>query len=312
MALSNDEFNKWGIDENGNMLPDDFGRMPRLKLHNLEPFDYDRPIKLSVIISFSSWRKEQLARTMETIAHQTFKDYEILICDMGSGQDLDEVYRAFDGKVRFYDKSITRDTWLSCPSRGIHEMLPYAKGDVIAFMQPEMLLHREAFWYLYNSHYEPIPNDYRIRYGDEDTFVNLRNSFLSKKHTWDLDDYNWHDDLKTVEDYTDFWEHREGLSGMTNRDNWSNPDRRNWIWWFISSAKRTSTLWEDLPILDGHGGIDIFLIRYKQLMRYTEIIPQICLAYHQEHNRASIAPERDDWVWNQDTFIAYLQKKGRL
>lgn len=313
MTLPNEEFDRYGVDTTGKMLPDEFGRFPILRTDNLHPFDFSRPVKLSVIIAFSSWRKEQLARTLETIAKQTFQDYEILICDMDSGQDLDEVYSTFTKYVRMDVRFLGRDRWLSCPSRGIHEMLPRAKGDVIAFMQPEMMLHPDAFWYLYYGHYyEQVPFDYRIHNGDRDTFVNLKNSFLSKQHTRDLDSFDWHTNIKSLEDYEDFWTHREGLSGHTNKENWEFVNRKDWIWWFASSAKRSSLLWEDLPILDGHGGIDIFLIQYKRAMGFTEVIPQVCLAYHQEHTRASVAPERDGWVWNSSDFMNYLRKKGRI
>ena len=312
------------------MQRDEFGSMPTLKLDDLLPRDDTLPIKLSMIIAFSSWRREQLARSLETIARQTFREFEVLICDMSSGQDMESVYELFRPFIRLKTKSLYRSTWSSCPTKGIKEMLPDAVGDVIAIMQPEMMLNTEAFWYLYHGNYGEVPFDFRWRHasspddhinavpaqlnigeGDGETFVNLRNAFISNDETHHLDEVNWHADIKNIEAMKGFWTHTDCLSAYTNREHWDKEEHKKWIWWFIGSAKRSATIWDDMPSLDGHGGIDIFLMGYKQIMGYTEVVPQNLLAYHQEHTRASIAPDRDEWVWRGDELREYLRGKGR-
>lgn len=325
MALPDTDFDQT------EMRRDDFGRMPVLQLEDLTPVDNSLPVKLSMIIAFSSWRREQLARSLETIARQTFREFEVLICDMDSGQDMESVYEKFRPYIRMETRFLPRTGWSSCPTKGIKAMLPLAKGEVIAIMQPEMMLNPEAFWYLYHGNYGIVPFDFRWRHatkpddttinavpcqlnigeGEGETFVNLRNCFISNDETHHLDEVNWHADIHNIENMKDFWTHTDCLSAYTNREHWDKEEHKKWIWWFIGSAKRTATIWDDLPSLDGHGGIDIFLMGYKQIMGYTEIVPQTVLAYHQEHTRASIAPERDEWVWKGEELRKYLKERGR-
>jgi hypothetical protein len=326
MALPDTEFDEYGKV----MPPDEFGNMPVLRLDDLLPVNESLPVKLSVIIAFSSWRREQLARSLETIARQTFREFEVLICDMGSGQDMESVYEKFRPYIRLKTKTMERTAWLSCPSRGIKEMLPDASGEVIAIMQPEMLLHPDAFWYLYHGHFGVVPNDFRFSHAEGkehtvtpesimppyidrggDTFVNLRNYFLSPSQTHELDHVDWHSNLEHIQSMAGFWTHGYCLSGLTNAEHWNREQHRKWIWWFVGSAKRTSTIWDDMPSFDGHASIDFFLIGYKQTMGYTEVIPQIALAYHQEHTRASIAPERELWIQQPGKLREYLRKLGR-
>jgi hypothetical protein len=313
------------------MKEDEFGKIPALKLDDLQLRDDTLPVKLSMIIAFSSWRREQLARSLETIARQTFREFEVLICDMGSGQKMEGVYKLFRPYIRLKTAYLPRTTWSSCPTKGIKAMLPMAEGDVIGIMQPEMMLNPNAFWYLYWGNYrEDLPNDLRFTHtatenvvmrpeqitstdgGGGETFVNLRNYFLSPSQVHNLDGIDWHANVDNMRDMFEFWDHKFGLSGMTNRQHWEKEEHRKWIWWFIGSAKRSATLWEDLPSFDGHASIDFFLIGYKQIMGYTEVIPQIPLAYHQEHMRASFAPERELWVQTPSELVKYLKNIGRI
>jgi len=310
------------------MLPDDYGTIPVLKLDDLLPRDDTLPIKLSMIIAFSSWRREQLARSLETIARQGFREFEVLICDMDSGQDMESVYEIFRPYIRLKTKKISRTGWSSCPSRGIKEMFPDAEGEVVAIMQPEMMLHPDAFWHLYYGVTENT-SDYRFTHVGGDTkgntpehvvsvdgdggerFVNLRNYFLSPEGTHGLDEVDWHTNLDNIQNMPDFWTHWYCLSGMTNRAHWEKESNKKWIWWFVGSARKTATIWEDMPIFDGHGSIDFYLIGYKQVMGYTEVIPQMGLAYHQEHTRASIGPDRELWIQTPGKLVEYLKEKGR-
>jgi len=199
------------------MKADEFGRMPRLRLDDLQIRDDSIPVKLSMMIAFSSWRREQLARTLETIARQTFREFEVLICDMDSGQDMESVYELFRPYIRLKTTRLPRTGWSSCPSKGFKAMLPMAEGDVIGIMQPEMMLHPDAFYYLYWGNYkEDLPHDLRFTHipnenvvmrpeqltstngGGSETFVNLRNFFISPEGTHNLDGVDWHSNLDNI------------------------------------------------------------------------------------------------------------------
>ena len=79
------------FDRHESEMTDPYGKLPVLSTDGLVPVDTNLPIKLSMIISFTNWRREQLARSLETIARQNFKEFEVLICDIGSTQDMKSV-----------------------------------------------------------------------------------------------------------------------------------------------------------------------------------------------------------------------------
>ena len=306
------------FDRHESEMTDPYGKLPVLSTDGLVPVDTNLPIKLSMIISFTNWRREQLARSLETIARQNFKEFEVLICDIGSTQDMKSVYEVFSPYIKMKTKRIERESWSSDPSRGIVEMLPDVSGDVIATMQPEMMLHPDCFDYLYGCHYGKFPETFSFTqspdgYNEDNTYVNIRNYFLSTEITHALDLIDWHTDIRNIETHPNFFTHHECLSSQTNQWHWSHEPHKKWVWWFASSAKKSSKIWEDMPKnMTGHAAIDFYLIAYKRLMRYLEFAPQIPLAYHQEHARASISPSRDSWVSSADGISEYLKSIGRL
>jgi len=231
---------------------------------------------------------------------------------------MDSVYKIFDPYINFKLKRIERNGWSSDPARGIVKMLPEVSGDVISIMQPEMMLHPDCFDYLYGCHYGKYPDVFSFTqnpdgsYDPSNTYVNIRNYFLSTPITKALDSIDWHTDIKNIEDAPEFFTHRECLSNQTNDWHWQHEPHKKWVWWFVHSAKKTSTIWEDMPTnMTGHAAIDFYLLAYRRIMKYHEFCPQIPLAYHQEHARASISPQRDDWVSSPNGIDGYINSIGR-
>lgn len=299
-------------------MSDPYGKIPVIVTDDLEKKNEKIVPKLSMIIAFTNWRREQLARSLETIARQNFKEFEVLICDIGSTQDMESVYEIFEPYINLKIKRIERKGWSSDPSRGIVEMLPEASGDVIATMQPEMMLHPDCFDYLYGCHYGKFPDVFSFSQSGEvfdgmETYVNIRNYFLSNEITHQLDFIDWHTNIRNIEKHPEFFTHTECLSRMTNRQHWEHAPHKKWVWWFVSSAKKSATVWEDMPKdMTGHATIDFYFLNYKRIMQYKEYCPQIPLAYHQEHARASISPNRDGWVSETNGIDNYLKRIGRL
>lgn len=130
---------------------------PVLKLDDLQP-KQDTSIKMSFLISFTENRKTQLARSLECLARQTFKEFEVLICDDGSRpQKMEEVYDKFIPYLNMKVIRLERSGFSSCPSRGIKELISLAQGEILATMQPEMMLTYDCADWLYNAHFNPIP-----------------------------------------------------------------------------------------------------------------------------------------------------------
>src|SRR3990167_11558817 len=74
--------------------------VPKLRLDDLEPRSDDCPIRVSYLLSFTNYRRSQLARTLECLARQDTKCFEVLICDDGSTQDMKSVFDLFHPYLR--------------------------------------------------------------------------------------------------------------------------------------------------------------------------------------------------------------------
>jgi glycosyltransferase involved in cell wall biosynthesis len=81
------------------------------------------------IITVNYNNKEGLRRTIESVIHQTFRDFEYIIIDGGSSDGSTDV-------LLEYDKQI--DYWISEPDNGIYQGMnkgiKQAKGDYLNFM----------------------------------------------------------------------------------------------------------------------------------------------------------------------------------
>jgi len=85
---------------------------------------------ISVVIPFYG-RKDWLIEALKSVLNQTYKDFEIIVVDDGNPEDLTEVIRALDGKIRYIRVNH------SGRSRVRNIALENANGDYIAFLDAD-------------------------------------------------------------------------------------------------------------------------------------------------------------------------------
>lgn len=65
-----------------------------LRLDDIKPYRSKHP-KLSILMNINEWRRNQLARSLETLCRQEWREFEVLICDNGSKQNLTYIFAIF-------------------------------------------------------------------------------------------------------------------------------------------------------------------------------------------------------------------------
>ena len=112
-------------------------------------------MKLSVILSIFN-RSTLLERGLRTIDWQTMSknDFEIIIIDDNSTEDLKKVYEPYIGKMNIrhikYDKTkhdfyTKEEDWYHTQAISGNIGINQAKGEILCIQQPEMLLSRQAY-----------------------------------------------------------------------------------------------------------------------------------------------------------------------
>ena len=276
--------------------PDPYaGVRASLRMDDL-PLKQDVTPKLSLIVSVFH-RYSQLQRTLETLCRQTFKDFDVLIFDNDDDQNLPEVVAQFDPylHITYYKKQYGQRHF--DPSLGIKTMLPHARGQVIAIAQPECMLREDATYWLYYGHFldlETLARDCTLDKMSKNPNLNgrrcvtFKTMFSSPRMQPLLDDYNWHDGLQELENIPNYWDEGCGLSYASNRV---------WLaykiasWWFVQSYLANDPILENMPVMFGHASIDMYMISYRRIFDYLDIMPLKPLSFHQDHHRMSFAPE---------------------
>lgn len=108
-------------------------------------------MKYSIItVNFNN--KEGLRKTIESVIHQTFRDFEFIIIDGGSTDGSINILKEFDNKI---------DYWVSEPDGGIYQGMnkgiKKAKGDYLNFMNSGDCFFNEKV--LQNIHEKHISSD---------------------------------------------------------------------------------------------------------------------------------------------------------
>lgn len=276
---------------------------PSFFLLDAYPDKEDRPIEVSYFISTYN-RASQLARTLITFANQTFKNFEVLIVNDGSTQDLSWVNkfnRLFD--VTVFD--VPRPVWRSCPSQAYKFLLPLARAEIIALGHPEMMLANDALYYLYEGHsntkrhdcfyYDASNEDVSAYREQSPKWVSLKPGFLP--HTSGivgLPTVNWTQNANQVEKISDY----NSFGGFAGRNNTWHKSKLGYPWWFVASFKKSSGILQDMPIFDGHGIIDMWFISYRKQHSFLDVTPNDVLCYHQEHAISAISPDDEYKKYN--------------
>jgi hypothetical protein len=297
---------------------------PVLRLSDLPKKDESLPIELSVGIGFTDFRRTQLARSLESLCRQSWKNFEVLIGDNGSTQDMESIYQQFDPYLRMRVVRTPRDGFSGCPSKAWKSILPFVKGTVLSVSQPEMMMKPWACEFLYKSHYELRPNTNYYKINEPSiaaktgspvnvddwkhgrTWATLKPGFLNKRITIGLDSLNWHDDISVIEYEHDY---ANGSAGLSNQPNsyWSVQPAVPW--WFAGSARIDDPLWEDLPVKVGHATIDLWLLNYRHLFGFVDMMPVEVAGYHQDHVRGSVSPEGEQASVSTENILKDIERR---
>lgn len=261
-----------------------------IRLSDLEP-KTDRPIKLSVLTS-TYHRYSQLRRSLECLARQDWKDFEVLICDDGDTYDLTPVFQEFEPYLHLQTIRRERKQFHVDPTGGFRLLFPLAAGEVFALIQPEMMFHSSTCRILYEGHFQELPDSNRWAIGrnlpESETWVAIKPQFMSPDMQKVIDTVDWHSNTDNLQFLPNYWTDQFGLSNQSNRF-WEPVEQ--FPWWFVGSAKREAKIFWDMPEFLGHASIDFYLLDYRRLHDYADIMPLKPLAYHQDHHRISVGVE---------------------
>lgn len=265
-----------------------------LRLNDLLPAFKGKP-KITYLISTYN-RRCQLSRSLETLARQTFRKFEVIIVNDGSTQDLNPTFEMFRPYLQLQIIHRPRSQWTSCPSGAYKEALPKARGEIIAIAHPEMMLDYEAMEYIYKgcrgelsldqAHYWTIGQP-----GGPERWVSLKPLFLDDIYK-SIDTVNWHQDIKLLQTLPGFWE----AGGFSSFPNSWHAAKEDYPWWFVGATRKEASIWRDMPVFRGHGIIDMWLCDHRRLNDYIEVTPRQPMCYHQPHARTAVGlqGEQDD------------------
>lgn len=287
-------------------------QLPRLQLHDLKPRDDNSEIKLSVLMTINGHRQVQVARSLECLCRQNWKNFEVMIAHTDGLDGMDKVIEIFNPFLKIRAFPLPVDHKRLCPTLGFKTMFPAANGEVISITQAEMMFDPDATRVLYSGHFEELEE---TRYWSMNSdpwskkgrprFVNFKVGFISKAGMKNLDTIDWHSYLNNIKD-GEFWHHGETLS------NGSNPHMLSYYefpWWFTASALADDPIWRDMHIFQGHASIDFWMLGYRRIHNYVEVCPLKFMAYHQSHKitapanspemgrLAQTVPEPDPSTW---------------
>jgi hypothetical protein len=268
--------------------------LPELRLDDLKPKDRSPQIDLSILMTIYGHRQAQMARTLETLARQTWRNFEVMIAHSKNLTGMSEIVNIFSPFLNLRTFPVSPySSKQYCPTLGFKTMFPEARGKVIAIMQPEVMLRKDAAKALYFNHFEEMKDTLYWRMNlshyskvGRPRFVNFKVGFFSQFGTNTLDGLDWHSDMNNVENY-EFWNHRECFS-----DSWNSHmlSYYEFPWWFVSSALADDPIWKDMPIFEGHASIDMWLLAYRRIHNYVEASPLRFMGYHQRHKVTATAP----------------------
>jgi hypothetical protein len=271
-----------------------FNVRAQLRLDDIPDLDPLSEVKLSVLMS-TYHRHSQLQRCLECLARQTWKHFEVIICDDGDDlYDMKEIIAPFLSKLKIRPFRRERLRFHVDPTGGLKFILPHAEGEIIAIMQPELMLRPTACQILYDGHFVDLDayRHYAIcgNGNPNRRWVVLKTLFLMPDQMSVIDNYDWHSNLDVLNTIPGF----NDVLAFGNRPNTIWAGTNGMPWWFCGSAPKSDPIWSDMPELLGHAAIDFWLMGYRNFHGFTDVYAFEPMAYHQEHHRLSIAPPGED------------------
>lgn len=273
-------------------MPDPFNspyHLPVLSTHGLTPIDPAAPVRLSLMLAFCDFRRAQVARSLECLARQTWRDFEVLVHENGSPLPMDPVYQTLGPFLRLTTMRAERADWSASPTFGFKELLPLVRGSIVAIAQPEVMFKPDAMRLLYLTHSDPPAGSLRYIISNPGVpmaglpkWGALKVGFLDAAAQHRLDTVDWHSRITLIEGLPGFWTHREGCNCLTNREVLAMHE---WPWMLCGSAPRTDRLWEDMPVFRTTIPLDNWLLNYRHARGYVDTVPPGLHGYHQQHLR---------------------------
>lgn len=132
-------------------------------------------MKLSYVISTLN-RRKQLDFSLFTLANQTLDDYEVVLVDDNSTEDIESLYRQYKSKMKMqYIRLEHESGWRDC-SIGLNHGIRASKGEVIAVSMPEVALSKRGLELLYEPHYHLTKYPHHYSYQTTDRKIAILQS----------------------------------------------------------------------------------------------------------------------------------------
>jgi hypothetical protein len=265
---------------------------PVLKIDDLDLKDESLPVKLSLLMSINDFRRNQLARSLECLARQDWREFEVLVCDNGSSQDLESVFEKFRPYLRLKTKRLTRTEISVCPTQGLKSLMPMAEGDIWAIMQPEIMLLPKAARFIFEASSGERADNFSYQMGNGESsgrrWIVVKIFFLSAKTMEQIDAVDWHNNIEKIERDRGFFISAGGL--ITNT---MALELDHFPWWFVGAAPATDPIWGDMPVFKGYATIDHWLMDYRRIKGYVDICSKGFMGLHQWHIKTTRTPKNE-------------------
>lgn len=159
-------------------------------------------MKISYCISAYN-RAKQLDNTLHAFAKQDLakKDYEIIVVDDNSEEDLRTVCLKYKGKMNLRYIRLEHDFGSRDCATALNFAMRRAKGDVWACSHPEVLLSKSGLDVLYSSHYGKYPLVFQQENKDLDNLCVLLPTIKMAEDQFSLWEYDHLTFDKIVEKY---------------------------------------------------------------------------------------------------------------
>jgi glycosyltransferase involved in cell wall biosynthesis len=132
-----------------------------------------------------------LARTLHTLQVQTMKDWELLIIDDNSEDDVQKVIRENRGQLPIYYHRLEHDMGMRGNTFSLNYGLEQARGDVVMWSTPEVMLPPTALELSYNLHMD---------HPDESLWITVPSHGLTAELQLKIDEVDWQSDLSNIKE----------------------------------------------------------------------------------------------------------------
>ena len=238
-------------------------------------------MKVSVLIPYFQGRRDLLERTLWLLKRQTYDDYDVLVLDDGSDENISELC---GGKI-IYEK--VRDAGARPRSSNTSWNHGYrlCDGEFIILTHPEYMSPLDAI--------EKLVEQYDGSARLEPTAFAIPPKAMSL-----IDKVDWKNDLDLFQDLPDFWT-------FATPWGWNNYQAKDWHHHFAFTGQ-TREAWDIhdfIPVTEQRGMNDSWLVAVEVELGRPPIGTGFAV-YHQHHERT----EAKTWAWPPPKRSARIQR----